>query len=72
MSQIVETNDGLKFNCITNGKTKLFILECPVCSENLQLTSDMLDGLEPTTHESLIYPASYCKFAALCIKRTKR
>ena len=62
MSQIVETNDGLKFNCVTNGKSKWFILECPVCAEKLQLTPDMLDGNVPITHESRIYPAAYCTF----------
>ena len=62
MTQIVETNDGLKFHCVTDGNAKWFLLECPDCGEKLPLTEAMLQGTEMLVHESPNLKDHYCSF----------
>ena len=63
MTKSVTTRGGLTYNLATGKDGLIFILRCPECGENLQLTDNMLDGKEPFAHESQKFKASYCSFS---------
>lgn len=62
MSEIVKTIDGLRFNRVTDGINKYWMLECPVCGERLPLTKEMFQGNEAVVHASLKFIDTYCEF----------
>jgi hypothetical protein len=61
MSRLIDTELG-QFRCVTDGASKLFLLECPDCGEMLPMEEEILAGRKPIDHESRTMAAKCCTF----------